>query len=115
MHQLTDDKLRGLIIEETGSGDDSTVPAMILASIKAIRKYADFSSATSDDVDDGNQVPHVNIPALPENGNMAGAPHNVGMNLSYTINLNLPATSDIAVFNAIFKSLRENLLRSSDA
>ncbi len=33
-----------------------------------------------------------------------------GLNLSYTINLNLPETSDIAVFNAIFKSLKENLL-----
>jgi hypothetical protein len=31
--------------------------------------------------------------------------------LSYTINLNLPATTEIEVFNAIFKSLRENLLR----
>jgi hypothetical protein len=33
--------------------------------------------------------------------------------LSYTINLNLPATTEIEVFNAIFKSLRENLLRKS--
>jgi hypothetical protein len=31
--------------------------------------------------------------------------------LSYTINLNLPATTEIEVFNAIFRSLRENLLR----
>lgn len=31
--------------------------------------------------------------------------------ISYTINLNLPATTEIEVFNAIFKSLRENLLR----
>ena len=30
--------------------------------------------------------------------------------LGYTINLNLPQTSDIAVFNAIFKSLKEHLL-----
>lgn len=30
--------------------------------------------------------------------------------ISYTINLNLPATTDIEVFNAIFKSLKENLL-----
>lgn len=37
----------------------------------------------------------------------------IGMNLSYTINLNLPATSDIAVFNAIFKSLKENILHES--
>ncbi len=35
------------------------------------------------------------------------------MGLSYTINLNLPATTDIEVFNAIFKSLREHLLRES--
>jgi hypothetical protein len=33
------------------------------------------------------------------------------LGLSYTINLNLPATTEIEVFNAIFRSLRENLLR----
>jgi hypothetical protein len=38
----------------------------------------------------------------------------VGLRLGYNINLNLPATSDIAVFNAIFKSLRENLLKATD-
>ncbi|MGH7642554.1 MAG: DUF5343 domain-containing protein [Candidatus Dormibacteria bacterium] len=31
--------------------------------------------------------------------------------LHYTIQIHLPATGDIAVFNAIFRSLRENLLR----
>ena len=31
--------------------------------------------------------------------------------LNYTINLNLPATNDVEVFNAIFKSLKENLLK----
>lgn len=38
----------------------------------------------------------------------------LGLNLGYTINLNLPATSDPAVFNAIFKSLKEHLLRDED-
>lgn len=33
-----------------------------------------------------------------------------GLGFSYTINLNLPATTEIEVFNAIFKSLKENLL-----
>jgi Family of unknown function (DUF5343) len=33
------------------------------------------------------------------------------LRLSYTINLNLPATTEIEVFSAIFKSLRENMLR----
>jgi hypothetical protein len=35
------------------------------------------------------------------------------LRLSYTINLNLPATTEIEVFNAIFKSLKENMLRES--
>jgi hypothetical protein len=33
------------------------------------------------------------------------------LGICYTINLNLPATNDVEVFNAIFKSLKENLLR----
>lgn len=33
-----------------------------------------------------------------------------GLSLGYTVNLHLPATSDVAVFNAIFRSLREHLL-----
>jgi len=33
------------------------------------------------------------------------------LGISYTINLNLPPTTDIEVFNAIFKALKENLLR----
>jgi hypothetical protein len=32
------------------------------------------------------------------------------MNLSYTINLNLPPSTDPEVFNAIFRALREHLL-----
>lgn len=34
----------------------------------------------------------------------------LGINLSYTINLNLPETTNIEVFDAIFSSLRKNLL-----
>ena len=36
----------------------------------------------------------------------------VELKVGYTINLNLPETSDPEVFNAIFKSLRDNLLKS---
>lgn len=32
------------------------------------------------------------------------------LGISYTINLNLPATTDIEVFNAIFKALKEHIL-----
>lgn len=118
MHSLTDDKLRGLIVEETGQGADSTVVTMILNCIKGIKKFTsqeDFLKSKG-----GAQ----GLPALEEKGVEAVASNGIalasahpvpssglGLNLSYTINLNLPATSDVAVFNAIFKSLKENLLK----
>ncbi|RYG87003.1 MAG: hypothetical protein EON58_21120 [Alphaproteobacteria bacterium] len=118
MHQLTDEKLKGLIIEETGQSEGSSVAGLILASIKAIKKYADFTAPTaSEEVLDSS----VAAPAFGQDQSVAIHPNirsqgqGVGMNLAYTINLNLPATSDIAVFNAIFKSLRENLLQDGDA
>jgi hypothetical protein len=46
---------------------------------------------------------------LPSSGQLS-----VGLNLGYTINLNLPATSDPAVFNAIFRALKEHLLKATN-
>ena len=43
--------------------------------------------------------------------NLTPSGENLRLGLSYTINLVLPKTDDPAVFNAIFRSLRENLLR----
>lgn len=114
MHHLSDDKLRGLIIEETGQGDDSNVVALVLASIKALKKHADWSQDGSEPKlakPDNSPTPTVRIEG---NAPPPLKPGTLGLNLSYTINLNLPATSDVAVFNAIFKSLKENLLKGSD-
>ncbi|MGF1475916.1 MAG: hypothetical protein ACFB6S_10165 [Geminicoccaceae bacterium] len=36
----------------------------------------------------------------------------VDLRVGYTINLNLPETSDPEVFNAIFRALKENLLKN---
>lgn len=115
MHQLSDEKLRGLIIEETGQGDDSNVVSMILASIKAIKKFADWAHSDRHEQEHNDEI----VPPSPVATHSNALPppqtnESVGLNLSYTINLNLPATSDIAVFNAIFKSLKENLLRGSN-
>jgi hypothetical protein len=35
---------------------------------------------------------------------------NFGLNVAYTINLNLPETTNPDVFNAIFRALKDNLL-----
>ena len=113
MHKLSDDKLRGLIIEETGQSEDSSVVSMVAASIKAIKKFASWSAEEPGDL---TEAPATALSAAtpPVPNGKPDSPREVvrrvGMNLSYTINLNLPATSDQAVFNAIFKSLKEHLL-----
>lgn len=122
MHLLSDDKLKGLIIEETGAGGDSTVASMVLSCIKSIKRHATFapkgatvvelnlSKDKPPNFDAGTGGGEKNTDA----GKLPSRPDGVGLNLAYTINLNLPATSDIAVFNAIFKSLKENLLKASN-
>jgi hypothetical protein len=125
MHQLSDEKLKGLIIEETGAGGDSSVVNLIISCIKAIKKYANFEVKNATPVieikenlgfvdSSLSQLGRINKEERAANG--SGLPQDgggIGLNLAYTINLNLPATSDIAVFNAIFKSLKENLLKNS--
>lgn len=111
MHSLSDKELKGLIVEETGAGDNSNVPSLVLAAINALKSHAEFTTESLQDVDDDPsdlpRLPPIQIP--PEHND--STEQSVGLNLSYTINLNLPPTSDIAVFNAIFKSLKENLLK----
>jgi hypothetical protein len=111
MHKLNDEQLRGLIIEETGQGDDSSAVALIFSAIKYLKKFATYNT---------QQTSEIAVQPAPQSLSPdPNAPHNgqfgretIGLNLGYTINLNLPATSDISVFNAIFQSLRENLLRN---
>jgi len=117
MHQLPDDKLRGLIIEETGQGHDSNVVSLVLGCIKAIKKFADWSTADASEKAEKPATSALVKPTTPEQSQIPPpqpTTERLGLSLSYTINLNLPATSDVAVFNAIFKSLKENLLRQSD-
>lgn len=109
LHKLPDDELRGLIIEETGQGHGSNTLPMILASFRAIRKFAKWNEDSSAIESKGELVPQEQNGAAPP----ANVSEQIGLNLSYTINLNLPATSDVAVFNAIFKSLKDNLLKGA--
>ena len=121
INELSEKELKGLILEETGLSASSNVPGYILACIKALLKHADFSSKKVE----------VELPAperieqqpqrLPyaverdEAPNAKPAMKGIGLSVGYNINLNLPATNDISVFNAIFKSLKDNLLRDDDA
>jgi hypothetical protein len=118
MHDLSDDELLGLIVEETGQAHDSNPVKLTVSCIKALKTHADFSEqtdqpvqATTDSSDETSKP--VQNSSVRHAALLAGG--NPGLNLAYTINLNLPPTSDQAVFNAIFRSLKQNLLSEDDA
>jgi len=110
VHDLDKDDLRGLVIEATGLEPDNAIVKGVVGTFEALKEYADFDAQQSDAVDDDDDGDES---VDDDNGFDKREPDVVPfqMGLNYTINLVLPKTDDVAVFNAIFKSLRENLLR----
>lgn len=112
-HDLNKKDLSGLIIEATGTSANSSTLKAIIGTIDVLKQYAQFDGAS----DDNDQSEEKLSAAKPQSSEETPIIHHkkpkddLGINLSYTINLNLPETSDIAVFDAIFKSLKENLLK----
>lgn len=112
MYELSDAELRGLIIEETGQSSDSNTVSMIFSCLKALKKFASWTAADATPIVAISSAEQSHQHSYRENAPSPGSSNDLGLNLAYTINLNLPATSDIAVFNAIFKSLKEHLLKN---
>lgn len=114
MHELSDQDLVGLVVEETGQAHDSSAVKLTVSCIKHLKAFASFNSAA--ELSDGLQIagPKSNTSSAVSEPSSTPV-REFGLNLGYTINLNLPATADAAVFDAIFKSLKEHLLRSDDA
>lgn len=113
-HDASDAELKGIVVQATGLEENSSTVRAIIKSFRALQAFADFDASISpvaaeDDAAGGDDD------AEGGDGDGGGSGEGIGssraINLGYTINLHLPATSDIAVFNAIFKSLREHLLR----
>jgi hypothetical protein len=113
MHRLNDADLLGLVVEETGQAHDSNPVRLIVNSIKHLKAFANFDAANEQ-----KDAPLVKSDEprrqLPPPIQDEGVTKKLGFNLGYTINLNLPATSDPEVFDAIFKSLKQHLLRDED-
>jgi hypothetical protein len=110
-YKLSDKELQALVLQVTGLNAENRVAQAILGTLKTMRPFANFDTSA-----ENQQIATASATPIPSQEPSRQPMHEVtggagmGLNLAYTINLNLPATSDQAVFNAIFKSLREHLL-----
>lgn len=114
VHDVSDNEALGLIVECTGGEKDAAATKYTLATFNMLRKLSDFDSLANAEVESNISEPHhkpvVEMPLIPQSLSHSHSNATKGINLSYTINLNLPATKDVEVFNAIFKSLKNHLL-----
>lgn len=114
VHDASEKDILGLIIECTGVEKDNATAKYTLSTLMMLRKLADFENETDDDVEvtSSGHSSQTQQNQIHEISTMPNIPSSKGINLSYTINLNLPATKDVEVFNAIFKSLKEHLINN---
>ena len=101
IHKATEAEVKGAISRVTGNDADSV--GRIYSTFKALCNIATFDivqpAATVEETDEKPQVP-VAPPVVVPRAN----------EFHYNIQIHLPVTNDISVYNAIFKSLKENLL-----
>jgi hypothetical protein len=103
-NSLSAAELKGLIVEITGLEQKNQVVKLICQTFETLKKESDFETKPSKEPSEPEEKPDKIKGGKDEYADF-------GLNLSYTINLVLPKTDDPAVFNAIFRCLRENLLR----
>lgn len=125
-NNLTRDKLTGLITEITGASKEDTTTKCTVSTFFELAKFANFdANEQENDRQSELQDVHEIADAVAEKAKRTDAHaqtssmlssrfnQEVKLGVSYTINLNLPETTNPEVFNAIFKALKDNLLGQS--
>jgi len=117
-YNLTDEKFKNLLVEMTGKDKASSTIQKIVASWKACKNLADFDAKSVPDPVTIEARPQIEISQDGFGSDKKASskeppliPQNVGVSFGYNININLPATTDPKVYNAIFSALQDTLLK----
>jgi hypothetical protein len=110
-HSLDKGKFRQLIIEMTGAESEASMVNAIVGTFFALKAFANFDATDDPAAEETKKKDVVVLEKSDDDPQPPPLRQSGGLNLSYTINLNLPETADVEVFNAIFRSLKENLLK----
>jgi hypothetical protein len=109
-HTANEAKLNDIVVEITGLQKTDPIARHIKNTFNTIRSYitedVKAEQAAEPELQDIQPLPgsrSAHSESQVSSGN--------GIRLSYNINIVLPETSDLAVLNAIFRSLKDNLLR----
>lgn len=109
---MDDGKLRDIILEITGLKSNDQIAKAIKGTFNVVKSYisSGFDATSVDDnggLEDAAGALGVGSAIPPPEPGSTRA----DIRLAYNINIVLPETSDLQVLNAIFRSIKENLMR----
>lgn len=108
-HNVPDGKLRDIIVEVTGLPANDPVVTAIRGTFNAVKSFVPANTPI-----DGSQTTEAkseDVVTERSGSNESEKDDNGTIRLSYNINIVLPETSDLTVLNAIFRSIKENLMK----
>jgi hypothetical protein len=108
IHKAEESSVKDTIVEITGLKKSDQIVRLMYSTFDAVRSFivgevSGRAEKTEDEIRDGNS----DVRNRSNGADLSG----LSLGLSYQINIVLPETENVAVFNAIFRSLRDNLLR----
>ena len=114
VYEMSRDKLTGLVVEVTGGTKNDSATRQIVGTFTTLNHMADFDASITGGIDTTDRP----TGDTPQSRQVQPATvavsdtDDVKLGVSYTISLNLPETSDPDVFNAIFRAIKEHLLKN---
>lgn len=111
-HAVGDAKLKDIIVEITGLNSNDLVAAAIRSTFNVIKSFVPSDVDTAVQASEQLQVQVDESSSSKYQPTQTAESQGTGeIRLAYNINIVLPETSDLNVLSAIFKSIRENLMR----
>lgn len=108
VHKADEATVKDIIVEITGLKKTDHIVRLMYSSFDSVRGFI-TGELVSGATDTAKGEDTASDPPEGTTGTRQMSPGSIG--LSYQINIVLPETENIEVFNSIFKSLRDNLLR----
>lgn len=111
-HELERKPFTKLISEITGSPHDNSTVKAIVSSFFNAKDFADFDTKAETTKEKEKISSKVKVASTPTHveSEITEPSKRLKLGLNYTINLVLPKTDDPVIYDAIFKSLKDNLL-----
>lgn len=112
-HDLSKPDFIKLVTDTTGLAHDNQTVKAIVNSFFNAKEFADFESSLrrEESISENGNTKELKFETeSTETTQKTIRKKQIELGINYTINLVLPKTDDPAIYNAIFKSLKENLL-----